>query len=447
MADESIENRYPRVLVVNGQPFWQGCGTGLTLMNLFKGWPKDRLACLHTSPKARPEPAFCRWQYALSPSNLRFIGRVSQNGSAGVANGTAPIVRSIDDPKADSRYDSPIRSYLRQIKAYVPRQGLKDLDAYRIPPAGLERLDEFKPQVIYTMLASNLVMKLCLDVADRYSAPIVPHFTDDWPTTQYAFSAFRFSLRRTMRRCLTEILARSPRRLVIGDAMAEEYSRRFGGDFEPFVNCVEPELLERPITAPTPREKIRLMYVGALHLDRWRSLRDIGMALMQLRDAGLEAEALVHAPVQFTGEAKRLNIPPVMRFAGVLAASEVVPALRGADVVIHVESFGRSSRIYAKYSVSTKIPQCMASARPILAYGPEELASIRYVRESGSGLAVGHRDQDELKTALRRLIGSRELREQLGAVGHRVACARHNAATERERLRSILDDAAMAARA
>lgn len=37
---------YPRVLIV-GQAFNLSAGGGITLSNLFAGWPKDRMATIH----------------------------------------------------------------------------------------------------------------------------------------------------------------------------------------------------------------------------------------------------------------------------------------------------------------------------------------------------------------------------------------------------------------
>ena len=433
--------KYPRVLVVNGYPFGQGSATGLTMGSLFKGWPKEHLGCLYTESYMEPDCTFCEWCWHLSLRNKRSISCLL---------GEPPfktVVRMQAHQRGNAaRHKSwwdyvqvPFIRYLRSIKGRLPRQGIRDLDNYRIPKYVLKDITEFRPQVVYTMLASNPLLQLCLDLAEHFSIPVVPHFMDDWPTTLYRYSLFRFPLRRRMKRCLAAILERSPKRMTIGDAMAKEYASRYGGNFTPFMNSVESELLNRPVIAPRPRQKVRLLYVGGLHLNRWRSLRDIGMALKLLHEEGLEVEAYVYTTPRFAGEAKKLNIPPVMRAAGTLASSEVPNALRKADIVLHVESFDRHNRKYTRYSVSTKIPECMAAARPIFAYGPEELSSIRYVHESGSGLSVGHRSRFELVAALRKLVGSVELRESLGMQGHHVACSKHNAEMERERFRSVLE--------
>ncbi len=435
------KDEYPRVLVVNGEPFSEQSATGLTVTSLFKNWPKERLACIYIS-QMEPDRTVCDRYWKLSFADLRCVRYVLGSVRAKVtAKGNADRHGVASTASTTNQRRSAIRHFLTRLRLRLAGQSVRDLDVYRISPRLMREIEAFRPQVVYSLLACNPLLRLVTDLSDHFSIPIVPHFMDDWPTTKYRPSAFRFLLRRIMHRRLREVLERSPERMVIGDAMAEEYAQRYGGNFLPFMNAVEPEALQQPIVRPKQRETIRLIYIGGLHLNRWRSLYEIGMALKQLQGDGHKVEAMVYSQPSFRTEAKKLNIPPVMRFAGSLAPSEIPEVLCDADILLHVESFDRACRIYTRYSVSTKIPECMAAARPILAYGPEELASIHYVRDSGAGLAVGHRERNELAASLHKLIVSRELRNHLGTQGQRVASARHNAAFQREQFRSVLQRA------
>lgn len=435
------EDKYPRVLVVNGEPFSQDSATGQTMCSLFKGWPRTRLACLYTS-RQDPDRTVCEHYWRLPFSSLRCISNLmgepvlTEKAETASAGDSAPV-----SAKSNRNNESAVYRYTKWLKRYLSAQtirNIRDVDIYRIPAQILKEMDAFRPQVVYSMLGGNPFLQLVIDITGRHSIPVVPHFMDDWPTTLYRSSPFRFLLRSTMSRRLNTVLNRSPKRMVIGDAMAQEYAARYGGEFLPFMNAVEPDILKQPVIPPKPRQKVRLVYIGGLHLNRWRSLRDIASALEQLRKEGLEVEGLVYSQPRFAAEANKLNIPPVMRFVGALAPSEIPTVLRDADIVLHVESFLPKYRKYTRYSVSTKIPECMASSRPILAYGPEELASIGYVRASGCGLAVGRQEHGNLVASLRELVASSELRERLGSRGHLVASKRHNAALQREHFRSVL---------
>jgi len=424
--------------VINGEPFTQRSATGLTMCSLFRGWPKERLACLHIS-QLEPDWSFCSRYWKLSFTDLRCIRFLWGKPSPKLMEVMASPKMGGASQRVDENNGSAIHRYVKRLRRRLAGQAVTCLDVYRIPARILKEIDDFRPQVVYSMLGSNTLLRLATDMADLYSIPIVPHFMDDWPTTHYCFSVFRLPLRRAMRRGLIAVIERSPKRMVICNAMAEEYARRYGGEFMPFMNAVEPEILEQPVVLPRERRKVRLIYAGGLHLNRWRSLQDIGMALKELQQEGLEVEALVYSQPRFAEEARKLDIPPVMRPAGSLTPSEICDVLRDADILLHVESFDRHSQTYTRYSISAKIPECMAASRPLLAYGPDEVAAVRYVRDTGAGLVVGRRDHADLVSSLRELVTSEQLRERLGKQGHLVAAQRHNAALQREQFRSILE--------
>jgi glycosyltransferase involved in cell wall biosynthesis len=109
---------------------------------------------------------------------------------------------------------------------------------------------------------------------------------------------------------------------------------------------------------------------------------------------------------------------------------------------VHVESFEKKIRSYTRLSMSTKIPQYMAAARPILCYGPGEVASCRFIGENACGLVVGSQSKPELAAALRRLLEDQSLRKQLGENGWRVARQKFNAEDVRQRFRALVAEAA-----
>ena len=53
---------FPRILVVTSNNFNQVTGGGITLTNLFRGWPADRIANLHEDPTPEDD-SVCRRFY------------------------------------------------------------------------------------------------------------------------------------------------------------------------------------------------------------------------------------------------------------------------------------------------------------------------------------------------------------------------------------------------
>jgi glycosyltransferase involved in cell wall biosynthesis len=318
-----------------------------------------------------------------------------------------------------------------------------DLFSYQLSEGFWSWLGDFRPGVVYSCFGSIRIMRLSFQIAAQFDLPIVPHFMDDWPTTIYDNAALSFLLRPKLKSWLKRCLERSRVRLAIGETMAEEFGRRYGAPFRPFMNCVEDEWLDRPLVEPVPRSVVRFAYVGGLHLNRWKSLYDIGLALKHLRAKGVLGELVIYGKGAGDRHMERLSeLGPVVRMAGAVSVEEVPAIQEDADCLIHVESFEPADRRYTRLSVSTKIPGYLASGRPILAYGPGETASVRYVEETGCGRVVGQRNDSLLAEALTAVIGSRSLRLEFGRRAKVLAGTAHRASQIREEFRSILRDAA-----
>lgn len=426
-------NVYPRVLVVNGEPFTHTSATGLTLSSLFGAWPKSHLACLYDS-KTEPDLQRCAHYWHLNLSDVplvRCVRRLLRKPISSQGLSVSTVKASLP------HWTDRSRAY-RRFSQLVSAQSIVELDHHRVSSALLQEIENYRPDVIYTMLGSNRIQRLTLDIARHFHLPIVPHFMDDWPTTLFRNSVFRPLLRPRLRAMLRDILQCAPVRLVISDAMASEYSRRYGGAYEVYMNAVEDEVFHNSHSIQYDHEVTQLVYVGGLHLNRWRSLQDIGRSLSDLAAQGVKAHATIYTQARNVELANRVEVPGLMHVAGSLTASEVPSVLRDADILVHVESFDRRSNEYARYSMSTKLPEYMAAGRPILAYGPEDLASIQYIHDSEAGLSVGRRRRDELAKAIQALVVSSELRTQLGERGQQVAMQRHAAKEQREKFRASL---------
>ena len=432
---------YPKVLVVCCNPFSRERSNGMTMSNLFEGWPKDRLAQIFVVTITTIPPAYdvCERYWKISPvSCLMSLAGIRRNGALTQREGTdlaeahqkAPwwyrCLMYLNRRTRIGVFAEPIRELLFTPSVLITRQ----LQLW---------IESFKPDVIYTMLGSLHMINLVMSISKEYSIPVVPHFTDDWPVTAYSGCVGgRWLLKRTQQ-SLARLLARSPVRLTIGDEMAEEYSRRYGGDFLAFMNCVDANLFRSAIERSPEHSVIKLVYMGGLLLNRWRSLSLIGTCLEGLRAEGINAELLIYtSPESIRSFRTLLDRPPVMRLAGWVKNSDVPRIIEASDIMIHVESFDKSITKYTRFSMSTKIPECLMAGRCILAFGPMELASMRYIYDARVGLTVGEQDPDLLRDGLRRYLRNSDLRQDCGRRAREVALQRHEAFGQRDRFRKAI---------
>jgi glycosyltransferase involved in cell wall biosynthesis len=427
---------YPRVLVVDSTPFCRHVNNGIVKSNLFQGWPRQALAQI---VYANVQPGFdvCEAYWALTKTSILL-------GAAGLARdeslrGAGGVAGTIFDPAEAHVFEARprIERMLSRLSGAI-RVPLGEM-ILRLPSVQSRRLADwigrFAPEVVFTMGGFTPILRLAAMIAQSRGVPLIPYFTDDWVTCIYPSGPFHSLLHRSFVRWFGRCLDLSTVRMTSSSAMSREYERRYGGRFETFANPIEPfETREEP-----ERPVIRLCFMGSLSPNRWQPLRAIGMALERLRKRGLLGELVIYSlPEDLRRFGRHFAGCEAIVTGGTVAPGEVRRFQLDANILVHVESFDADSRLLTRYSLSTKIPQYLMAERCVLAVGPAEAASIRYISDSGAGLAVSTDDPSVLCAELERLLTNSLLRRAYGVRGRQTAVARHDAAASREQFRALV---------
>jgi glycosyltransferase involved in cell wall biosynthesis len=429
-------SRYPRVLVTAHNAFNRSHSNSLTLSSLFDGWPAERLAQVYVPFLTPVPPAFdvCRRFWALTPLGLREVREAEADALPAPRPPSAPrrsLMRLADRPVA-RKVAYPIREWM-----YSRRSLLKG--------APMEEIRRFAPEVVFSMLGSLSMLRLSLRLADDLGAVLVPYVTDDWISTEYRGAFGERRLRGEMERAFARVLEEAPVRLVISPSMAEEYARRYGGEFLPFNRCIDAAAF--PETPPVRRgegEPVELLYAGQVGAGRWEYLRKIGEALADLAAEGVHGRLTIYTvPAHAELHREALTLEPVMRLAGHVESHRLPAVYQGADVLVMAESFDPQWAAYTALSLSTKVSEYLMAGRAVLGVGPELQGSMRHLAESGGGVVVGDPSPEALRAALRSLLADPERRLAMGRRGHAFALEHHECARQQERFRAVLARAAV----
>jgi glycosyltransferase involved in cell wall biosynthesis len=302
-------------------------------------------------------------------------------------------------------------------------------------------LVEVRPEVIFTVGAAIGVLSAVRRLSDELGIPVVTLFTDDWIKWTYQRGPLDAFLHSRLAEAFNDCLRRSPVRLTISEAMAEEYTRRYGGQFTPCMDLVTlGDFGYKPYEVR--RSSVKFLYTGVLEPDRWRSLKLLGDSLQALREEGLDVSLDIYTvPAQIAKYGSLLHLPPVSQVHGAVPFAEVPRLLSDADILVHVEAFGLRHEAMMALSLSTKIPQYMAAGRAILGVGPSHVASMQYIEKSGGGIVAGQEEGPTLKEAVRRLVRDADLRVRLARKARQTAETNHDAAAGRERFKRVLSEA------
>jgi glycosyltransferase involved in cell wall biosynthesis len=442
------DDGFPRVLAVTAEPFGLPTPTGVSLGNLFDGWPARRLAQVYTLA-IEPQARWCGTYLHVAGRNapLEYVGRklLTRRGRS-VLRG-APMTPAV---RLDRRGGSARASWHARLRAAA------DLSPVWIPRGLLERVRDFRPDVVYSTLGSVRMMRLAIRLARVCERPLVAHFMDDWPTTLYSGGELLGYARRAVHAGLRGVVRAGDRGIGISGAMAGEFQRRYGLPFAAFGNCVDDSSFSPPGSAAEPAgggdaaaadRPVRLVYVGGLHLDRWQPLRGIAAALDAIDAPGApnaRGHLTIYAPERdLAAHGVRLAGFRNTRLAASLSAAEVPGVMRTADVLVHVESFDERLQEYTRFSLSTKIPQYMAAGRAVFGHGPEDLASMWHIRSAGAGLVVGTPDQPALAARLAEICADPGLRHRLASAGYSYARRHHRKPQVAADFAAYLRDAAV----
>ncbi|WP_243303382.1 hypothetical protein [Geothrix oryzisoli] len=418
---------FPRVLVLSGLPFSQDNATGITLSNIFSDWPSENMALAFISGELEPNfgskaMKLGEWRWFL-PGYLargvlpdRFL-RLSREVPGG-----APAVEVGGGTKALAW----AHRFVRTGNEFVPVLRLGPLKQF---------IEAFNPDVIYSMLGSMKLIRFVNNIADRYNLPVVPHFMDDWPTFFYSDGFLCGLPRRALAHSLESLFKHVHSGLCIGEDMADEYQQRYRRPFLPLMNSIPNERFASPPVFHSS-ETVIFSYIGGLHLNRWQSLLEIASVM------GEGTELRIFAPEKDLAQFSDLFAGFPFIKLGSLRSSEVDEEMRRADVLLHVESFDPDAASYTRLSVSTKISQYMCVGKPILAYGPGSLSSIKVIGRAGAGAIVGRRDLGPLRTEIRNLARDGILRKDLGSHGFEYARGRFSQSAATKTLRMALSKAA-----
>lgn len=405
---------YPRLLIISPSAFNYLSGGGITFTNLFHGWPKDKIACLH-SDKIEPSTDVCEKYYRLGEKEFPWAFPFS------IAN------RFVRQDKLEKGLRNPSAAFSAARKTGMNVLGEEIPSYVRISTELRKFILDFKPDVIYTILGNLKYMELVERVSADFNLPIVVHMMDDWPNMLYRRGILGPFMRRKMNKKLDLLFTEASACLAICDSMADEFEKRYGRPFPAFHNCLDAEYwlknAKKDRTAGVP---FKILYGGALmDNSQLRSVNDTADVVKELHKSGMNVIFEIYAPkysaVQYRktlerdGCVKVFDMPETMEIESLFVA---------ADLLLLPVNFDKESVRYIKYSMPTKVPAYMFSGTPTLAYGPESVASIRYAKQWA--FCVTKKDKKELCGAIRKLAVDEKLREHLANKAQKIAKERHD---------------------
>lgn len=367
-----MKMHYPRVLIINQQSMKKNNATGITLRSLWENWPTDRILEVYIDPyEAHVEDKPDLLSICMPPN---WVNKIAHSGSAKKLN--------TEIKQQEVHTKQSLKASIRQAAVLAI-----DMIPVEVSKDTLSKIDQFSPEVIYTLGSGVGPLTLSYKFSKKYNIPIVIHYMDNWVENlqwenNLLIKPYRIALRKAHNRCLEHCNVG----LAISPQMAAAYEKKYGISFYPIMNSVEVEKYHMEKKAMG--EIISFVYAGGLHLDRWKALLDISKAISETKINGM---LHIYTSIESANKYKT-QFPDNTVFHKPVSHDDVINIYRESDVLVHAETENPLLLGFFKYSISTKIPEYLASGRIVLFYGPSELGLYQYLNENKAAyLADGYK--------------------------------------------------------
>lgn len=245
---------------------------------------------------------------------------------------------------------------------------------------------------------------MALKVAKSRNIPLYISCVDDCYLNNKNRSRFLgdFQHKRFMK-SVNKTMRYSSAIFCICDSMTEDYEKLFNK------KCVTIHTAASFDGRLEGEKKRKISYIGNLGYNRYLQLADIGLALKQL---GTDIDQIdVYSPEKREEILKLMTAENGIAFHGSIPADEVKKVMAESLAVIHTESFDENIKNSVRYSVSTKIADSLMSGTCILAYGPEEVASIKYLSDNNAAYCIT--SKEKLSSGLSELLTNKDIRNTI----------------------------------
>lgn len=358
--------QYPKILLITAfNIFEDNSSSSFTIRSFIEDWPKENVAqliCGDFNEIRRELPnSFSLWH-----KDILFANFIPGNRQAG------PVIK--DQPSSVSRkqklqFKSIFRNFAIETYSLFPYKYTKALESFII---------DFNPDFVYTIVDDIRDYRLAVKISQRFNIPFYPHIVDDWPNIKYTKSPLSIIYKFWFRLWIKKVIKNSRKVFCISELMCKEYEKRYHcSKFIPLMHSIE-------IVSESKELKSihNLIYTGSLYLGRYQTI----LSLCKIIERhNLQIQVSIYCkPEQWRDVGSHFTNIKNVQYGGFVSQSQISEELKKSDGLLFVESFDESLLDYTRLSLSTKVPEYLASGIPVFAAGNENQGSIQYLIENGA---------------------------------------------------------------
>lgn len=388
-------NKYPRVLVISHNVFSKSTAMGKTLSNMLSCVPPENLAQLYFHSEI-PTTEVCKNYFRITDQDV--LRSLISRRAHYTIYGRQDIKSDATSSRTDKGTVAKIYQFSRRRTPliYNTRNILWKMGKWN-SNALTEWINDFSPDVIFFASGDYAFSyRVTYAVSTMLHIPVIIWCCDDFYfSKRYSSTLGGKYCHRNLMKWVNRVSSLTEAVVVISDRMKQDYAKIFP-------HPIYTMRIDAPKNKNALPVKWRqgIVYVGSLGVNRITPLVEVGR---QLKAAGIVGYEYidVYSNDKNAHTLSLLTKGNGIRFHGGVPSEEVSRILGAAKYVLHVEAFDENSKSRTRYSLSTKIGEYLQSGACIIAYGPPDISSIKYLKENRAAVVLSA--GNEFPTMLRKL--------------------------------------------
>lgn len=389
-----------KILIVSHNPISKVDNMGKTIGNIFSNFPKEELCQLYLHNQT-PNFDICDQYYAFNEVSI--VKSIFKNIETGEVVINKPNVDHVDKDQKPATSKSKIKSFLYQygrsrndfiycVRNLIWNCGKWNTNALK------EWIKEQNPTCIFFFVGDYFFLfNIVLEIAHSLNIPVYSYYVDDFYFSKKIKQKLGMDA-RLYRKAFKKLYSESKMNFCISEKMANDYENQFHTPTHVLMNTSNKVLSKKM----NQSNKIIMSYFGNISYNRWENLSLLSDAISTLNKMyDKKIEFNIYSGEKNKETLEKLTSNPNVNFKGQISTDEVLNKMIESDILVHVESFNEMTKASVKYSVSTKIPDLLASNRIIIAFGPEDVASIEYLSKYNTALVLKDNDVQQIMEQLK----------------------------------------------
>lgn len=284
-------------------------------------------------------------------------------------------------------------------------------------------LREIQPDVIFMPVFNCFYPFKILQYAKRVTGAqvVLFHVDDNYTLRQFSLNPLYWLYRFRLRHHVRKAVRGAALNYVISDVQKRDYEKALGVPCKVLTKSAD--FSGEPPVKAQYNTLLQLVFTGNIGTNRWKSLAMIAEALESINQNGVRAQLRIFTATPLTQKMENALRKDGTSFVmGSVPASEIPRIQSEADMLVHVESFDRKARLQVRQSFSTKLVDYFRAARPILAVGPHDVASIEHLVRNDCALTA--ESAEAVRQAILSVLGDSDKLNDLSKKAY--ACGKRN---------------------